>query len=417
MSPPTIDLLVAYTPQAKSAAGNIYSLIASCEQSTNEILSNSGNSARVDVVHSVEVDYEEEGVEPDVDELQDNDGYDNLDILHSLRNQYGADVVALLIKDVGPYLGIVYEVEAQADEAFLVVKQHAALDDYVFAHEVAHIVGCRHQNDSLGTYQHAYRRFWDGWETVVTDYVATTRIPYWSNPNKTYGGIPLGTYSSNDNARKWNTRAATVAGFKQPQPPSVTISGPTTLGYREVGSWTANVSGGAPPYSYAWRYRYWGSGSWSGVIDSDSQYSRTMLTQDFELQCTVTTSQGLDGDDTHYVTYENFFAPSAELTGDIPAQPVVGQSYPNPFNPSMEISYGVAEHSHVTLEIFNIRGQKIRTVTDEQKAAGYHTATWDGKDAFGNDVASGVYVYRIRVRPVASDAQLFEAFKKMTLVR
>lgn len=224
-------------------------------------------------------------------------------------------------------------------------------------------------------------------------------------------GTPLGTASSNDNARKWNTRAVTVAGFKQPQPPSVTISGPTSLGYREVGFWNANVSGGAPPYTYAWRYRYNGAGSWSGVIDTDSQYSRTMLTQDFELKCTVTTSQGVNGEDTHYVNYELL------KIAQIPGRFALKQNYPNPFNPTSEIKYELPEASYVTLTIFNAIGQKIRTLTNEWKDAGYYSIFWDGTDEFGNAAASGVYIYRIYAVPNNGESKPFEALRKMTFLK
>lgn len=413
---PVIDLLVAYT-QTVANNNNISSLIASCEQPVNEILINSGNSARVDVVHSVQVTYEERGItQTDINELQDNNGDDELDVVHGLRDQYGADIVVLLIA-FGDHRGLAYHVPARnATEAFCVVEDGAAVSNYTFAHEIAHLVGCRHAWDPAGTYEHAHIRQQNGWKTVVaSEAPSTPRIPYWSNPNKTYGGSPMGTTCCNDNARKWETRDGTVASFRSKQPPSVTISGPSALMYKESGTWTAAASGGAPPYTYAWRYRYWGTGSWSGVVDTDSQYSRLMLTQDFELKCTVTTSQGLSDEDTHYVSYE-MAKRASESVVNLPEQFVLEQNYPNPFNPTTEIKYGLPEASHVTLTVFTVTGQKIRTIVDTRKRAGYHNARWDGKDAFGDEVASGLYIYRIHVIPVAG-APAFDAVRKMTMLR
>ena len=101
-SPPVIDLLVAYTQAVLDANPNIWSLIAASEASANEILSNSGNDERVEVVHTVQVSYTEFGnAETDCNRLQNpSDGY--MDNIHSLRDQYGADVVVLLIDDGGP---------------------------------------------------------------------------------------------------------------------------------------------------------------------------------------------------------------------------------------------------------------------------------------------------------------------------
>ncbi|MFQ6093554.1 MAG: FlgD immunoglobulin-like domain containing protein [bacterium] len=52
---------------------------------------------------------------------------------------------------------------------------------------------------------------------------------------------------------------------------------------------------------------------------------------------------------------------------------------------------------HTTLKIYNILGQMVVTLVDEPKVPGYHSATWDGKDSNGKDVASGIYFYRLSV--------------------
>jgi len=78
-----------------------------------------------------------------------------------------------------------------------------------------------------------------------------------------------------------------------------------------------------------------------------------------------------------------------------PARFFLAQNYPNPFNPSTSISYGLPSDSHVKLEVFNLLGQKVRTLIDGPQNAGYKTVVWDGRDAFGKSVASGVYFYRL----------------------
>lgn len=98
---------------------------------------------------------------------------------------------------------------------------------------------------------------------------------------------------------------------------------------------------------------------------------------------------------------------------EIPQIPVsffVSQNYPNPFNPTTLISFGIPRDSEVKVEIFNLLGQRVRTLLREQEKAGYKTVIWDGKDDAGKGVTSGVYFYRV-------DAGSFHDTKKMTLLR
>ncbi|MFQ5708509.1 MAG: FG-GAP-like repeat-containing protein [bacterium] len=89
------------------------------------------------------------------------------------------------------------------------------------------------------------------------------------------------------------------------------------------------------------------------------------------------------------------------------------QNLPNPFNPTTTIRYNIPElqnSSMVKLTIYNTLGQKIRTLVNEKQAAGVYSVKWDGKDSTGLQVASGVYVYRLRL-------DHFVQSKKMILLR
>jgi len=72
------------------------------------------------------------------------------------------------------------------------------------------------------------------------------------------------------------------------------------------------------------------------------------------------------------------------------------QNYPNPFNPSTEIAFAIPRPSYVTLKIYNISGQEIRTLVTNGYAAGKFKVSWDGKDNFGRTVAGGTYIYRLK---------------------
>lgn len=88
----------------------------------------------------------------------------------------------------------------------------------------------------------------------------------------------------------------------------------------------------------------------------------------------------------------------------------LAQNYPNPFNPSTMIQYELPRAVHVQLAIYNLLGEKVRTLIDEKESAGVKQITWDGRNDRGEAVSSGVYLYRLQVGE-------FVLTKKMALLR
>ncbi|MEE9443291.1 MAG: C1 family peptidase [candidate division Zixibacteria bacterium] len=89
---------------------------------------------------------------------------------------------------------------------------------------------------------------------------------------------------------------------------------------------------------------------------------------------------------------------SVDVNDDISPGPVMyslKQNYPNPFNPSTVFDYTVETRSHVTISIFNILGQPVKTLVDEVKSAGTHSISWDGTNEDGKPMSTGIYFYRI----------------------
>jgi len=108
--------------------------------------------------------------------------------------------------------------------------------------------------------------------------------------------------------------------------------------------------------------------------------------------------------------------PTTAVEEELAARPgafKLSQNAPNPFNPSTWIPFELARSGHVRLTIYNLAGQKIRTLLDKELAAGIgYTTFWDGKDDAGRDAASGVYVTEM-----TGDGGVFKQTMKMTLVR
>jgi hypothetical protein len=91
----------------------------------------------------------------------------------------------------------------------------------------------------------------------------------------------------------------------------------------------------------------------------------------------------------------------------------LSQNYPNPFNPSTTIVYTVSEgqgHVPVNLQIYNLRGQLVKTIVDETQGPGRYAVRWDGVDHRGREVSSGVYLYKIQ-------AGKFVSTKKAVLLK
>jgi hypothetical protein len=94
----------------------------------------------------------------------------------------------------------------------------------------------------------------------------------------------------------------------------------------------------------------------------------------------------------------------------LPSEYSLCQNYPNPFNPETQISYDLPVAGHVTLVVYNIRGQKVRILVDKQEAAGHKSVIWNSRDEAGDKVASGIYFYRF-------EAGNFTETKKMLLLQ
>jgi len=97
-------------------------------------------------------------------------------------------------------------------------------------------------------------------------------------------------------------------------------------------------------------------------------------------------------------------------TTGLPASFALAQNYPNPFNPATVISFDLPYRDQVSLTIYNIIGQEVISLIDNDLPAGRHQITWDSRDVSGEKVSSGVYLYRLET----SD---YLATKKMVLMK
>ncbi len=107
---------------------------------------------------------------------------------------------------------------------------------------------------------------------------------------------------------------------------------------------------------------------------------------------------------------DNTLTAISEDNETIPKEFVLHQNYPNPFNPNTTIGYQMPQQSYIRIEIFNLLGQRVRTLVNDVKEPGFCQAVWDGRNDSGARVGNGVYLYRM----VAGDYVLV---RKMILMK
>jgi hypothetical protein len=94
----------------------------------------------------------------------------------------------------------------------------------------------------------------------------------------------------------------------------------------------------------------------------------------------------------------------------VPVATALNGNYPNPFNPTTEIHFSLRESGHVRIDVFNIKGEKVRTLVNGTLDAAFHTVVWNGKDDENRTTGSGIYFYKMR-------AGKFTSTKKMILMK
>ncbi len=112
----------------------------------------------------------------------------------------------------------------------------------------------------------------------------------------------------------------------------------------------------------------------------------------------VASSVVLNDEVVEYTIYLEGEGPKLSLDdpSTMPMTFALHQNYPNPFNPTTTISYDLPEQSHITLDIYDLLGKRIKTLVHQSQDAGRQIVMWDGTDDVRRQVSAGVYLYRIQ---------------------
>ena len=161
-------------------------------------------------------------------------------------------------------------------------------------------------------------------------------------------------------------------------------------------------------------YRSTISGSGYAKIDttSDIIYTNYAIAYDTSYYYVITAYYINPIGESAYSNEDSAMVASSISELEVPISTTYGlsQNYPNPFNPITIIKYQLPENTEVKLNIYNIKGQLVKTLVNEKQDAKYYNIAWNGTDNYGKEVASGLYIYRI----IAGD---FIETKKMLMLK
>ncbi|HXC52364.1 MAG TPA: M12 family metallo-peptidase [Candidatus Limnocylindrales bacterium] len=201
----TIRVLIAYTPAAASASGDIEAAAQLAVDAANDAYANSAMATRIELVATAATDYVESGtIATDLSRLQGKtDGY--MDELHELRNAYLADFVSLLTNDGAGYCGMAKLMATLSpsfeSSAFSVVWLPCSATNWTTAHELGHNMGCQHDranstSSPAFTYAYGFQDPGGQFRTImgVAEGCAgdCPRIAHFANPDVSYTGLPTG---------------------------------------------------------------------------------------------------------------------------------------------------------------------------------------------------------------------------------
>lgn len=247
-----IDVLVVYTPAARSGAGGVTSMVNMINLAVSETnlgYQRSGIFSRMRLVHTAEINYDENilsnssGWSTALSQLTNRDNV--IDEVHTLRDTYGADLVVMIVNNM-TYCGIGWLMTPGytiAAVGFSMVSLDCTTGYYSFAHETGHNMGAHHDRLNTGggtamyNYSYGYQDPNSSFRTIMAYDCpgGCPRVNNWSNPEVLYNGKPTGVNStannSADNRLTLNTTGPIVSNFRATK---IAPVAPTNLAIQDV---------------------------------------------------------------------------------------------------------------------------------------------------------------------------------------
>jgi Secretion system C-terminal sorting domain/Metallo-peptidase family M12B Reprolysin-like len=423
---PRIRTLILFSQAADDIDPNINQTAATCIDQYNNILSNSGitvQEARM-VLAGTQLlpNFAENSfnINNDVDDLLASGAANNL------RNLANADMVILLTD--GNYQlflpqgtftvwGAVDEnaIPAEDFNAYAIVEADAAVTsgNYTFAHEVAHLLGGRHNNDTEGpAYVHAFgfrlfnASFIPRFNTILHQkQIGALEIPFYANPNVSIT-TPIGNANCCNVTRRITEIAPNISQFRgAPNILTTSIIGQNFISNYGTYNYEPDITCGNGPYTTTWEVSY-NNQSFTQVVANDGQLqlnfypgSSTSNTSSIDIRMTVTSNDGQ--------VSTSFLTLSINILGNPMITPKgnnggIMNLYPNPANSKMGIDYVLESESDVNIILYDNQGKPIKIVQQSKESKGYHQIEIDTKE-----LNSGLYICKIETERGSETKKLF----------
>jgi hypothetical protein len=385
----TVRVLVLFTPAAAANEPNINNRANLAIQQSNQIYANSqilSQNARLvlagaEVFNFVETPRQ---MNADVQLLRNNL------IAQARRDATNADLVVLMTNgDYAPFNGVVARIGPDNANGYAIVQiNDATSNQKVFAHEIGHLFGGRHDEfDPDATYDRGYI-FNTGFLNLRKNYTIMTRfgsrrrgrIDHFSNPNVRYKNKATGT-SDRNNARRLNETGNTIAAFRPPItvitpsiPFSVTVSAPATYpACSRGGCVTATITCGIAPFTIRWENSSDGI-TWRPTTTTTTGYCFVTPCSpggQFWVRITVTDSQGNIRQAGSIIELIDSNSGSSGLMR-VNESNIITNIYPNPFVESTQITLNLPETETIAIEISNMYGTLRKSLPTQVLSAGQH---------------------------------------------
>jgi len=278
-----VNILVLYTPQASAGAGGANSMrtqINVAMQEANTVFQNSHINTRVHLALATQINYLESGtVSNDLARLV-NPGNGILAQAHQLRDQVGADLVCL-VTETGSDWSFYGLQGPSAANAFSVIRRPYLTGGYYFPVDLSFNFGCQLEPpyaDSVGAFPYAYGySFWaNGTFYSTAEAFSGQRIPYFSNPDVLFQGVPMGVptglVNAADNALVMNQTAPIVAAFRSSSPltlpPNISLSAPSETELFRSGTNITLSANATDPDGKVVRVDYYAGTNWLGFAST-----------------------------------------------------------------------------------------------------------------------------------------------------